>query len=435
MTELSRLQIPHSLEAEQSVLGSLLIDARCAVEIMPTLGATDFFGDINRELYTIITDMLVQGETLDVVTVLNHLRQDGGHDEASSRAYVMQLMQTTPTAKNAAEYAAIVKAEAQRRELLTLLREAIDSIQSHAEAREVCGQLQGQIDALNAGERSDSLASSMDNMLGFLDYRDMVDSGKSGFVPTGYKSLDGMLGGGFVKEGLYILAARPGVGKTTFGLQIAERVAEKGTPVLFVSLEMSLDQLASKRLSVETGLASNKILLGDLADNYDAVNLAALRLSKRPLSFNRKPWATVADIGFLARQVKGCGLVVVDYLGLIRHETKGSLYERVTETSNTLKRLARSLGVPVLCLAQLNRENQQRADKKPQLSDLRDSGAIEQDADGVLLLHRLGTEQEDKTAPTALDCIVAKNRHGATGRANFNMYLGNGRIVPAYTRE
>lgn len=431
------LQVPHNLEAEQSVLGSMLIDPRCIPQAVAALGGEDFYLPQNRELFETIRGMCREGQTTDLVTVLERMRQAGAYDEKQSRRYVLQLMELTPTARNLEEYMGLLAQESLRRRLLALLEETTKAMWEREDPLVLCAALEGGLEQLTGKERGGALVDSTEALLQFLDYRDRVDSGAAACVKTGYKQLDETLGGGFVQEGLYILAARPGVGKTTLGLQIADRVASRGVPVLFVSLEMSLEQLSAKRVAVETGLSSHQILLGSLGEaDWAQVTAASNRLSRYPIRFNRKPGAGVSNVAFMARQVKGCGLVVIDYLGLLSHEKGGSLYERVTLTSNALKRLARSLGVPILCLAQLNRAKEGRSDKSPWLSDLRDSGAIEQDADGVLLLDRplLGKQEEPKGSdPAPLACIVAKNRHGATGRVDFNLYLNSGRIRPAYS--
>ena len=435
--QLELLQVPRNIEAEQSVIGSMLIDARCVGDVMAKLHSQDFYMEQNRDIFETISAMWQNSENIDPITVLEEMRLRGVYDEANSRRYVLELMEITPTAASVLEYAELLKRESMRRELYDALEDAKLSLLGKECPQTLCASLQGKLEVIASEERSASLVSSAEAMLEFINYRDRVDSGVRAHVSSGFEKLDDLLGGGFVKEGLYILAARPGVGKTTLGLQIADAVAGRGVPTAFFSLEMSRVQLSAKRIAVDTGLSSNKILLGDMAEqDYEKVALSSAKLGKYRVEFNKKPSATVSEIGFLAKQMKGCGFVVVDYLGLVRHEGAGNLYERVTATSNELKRLARSLGIPILCLAQLNRENQNRANKTPMLSDLRDSGAIEQDADGVLLLHRplMGNDEEPRDPqPVPLECILAKNRHGQTGKVDLNMYLRSGRIRQVYS--
>ena len=250
------------------------------------------------------------------------------------------------------------------------------------------------------------------------------------FLTTGYKALDRILGGGLMNGCLYILAARPGQGKTTLGASIAETVAKKGKTVLFISLEMTRAQLAARRIAAHVGtVTATQVLTGQIeGSDMDAVTAAMSELSRRKILFNRRSRVNVREIQFLARKNKA-DLVVIDYLGLIQHGEGKTLYERITTTSNQLKQLTTTLNVPVLCLAQLNREIEGRSKGEPRLSDLRDSGAIEQDADVVMLLHRLNVPDLRIDDPQPLDLVIAKNRYGPQGKVSLSWYLRNGRIT------
>ena len=262
-----------------------------------------------------------------------------------------------------------------------------------------------------------------------------MDKGYRAFVETGISDLDRILGGGLIREGLYILAARPGCGKTTLAAALADRMLERGRRVLFVSLEMSRKQLMARRVAADAGrVTAAQILRGELSEEERrAVGESLVKLAKRPLFFNRRTSLNTSEIQFLAKQNRA-DVVIIDYLGLMRHEAGKSLYERVTGTSNQLKRMARGLETPVLCLAQLNREVEGRQNQEPRLSDLRDSGAIEQDADGVLLIHRPAIEDADEYGPTPMEVTVAKNRHGRTGKIELNWYMRSGRILEVRRR-
>ena len=237
-----------------------------------------------------------------------------------------------------------------------------------------------------------------------------------------------MLPGGF-----YILAARPGCGKTALALQIADNVAKSGA-VLFVTLEMDVSQLQARRLSRRTGISSTRLLLDEnlSTEEWRQVQAANVELSHLPLYANGKAGCTVPDMRSMARKVKGLSLIVVDYLGLLQPErSRSSRYEEITAISNSLKTLARSLKVPVLCLAQLNRASEQRADKKPGLADLRDSGAIEQDADAVMLMHRPDMYDESEHGELVfVSTQVAKNRHAGTASFQLGFNLQTGRFIP-----
>lgn len=253
-------------------------------------------------------------------------------------------------------------------------------------------------------------------------------------MPVGIAGLDTLFGGGMLNNGLYIMAARPGCCKTTLALQIADTVAQNAGGVLFVTLEMDATQLTARRVARATGIPSNRLLMGTLTEpEMERVTQEFKRLNRSPFYLNKAVRCSVSDVRALARQVKDLRLVVIDYLGLLKPEGKhASRYEEITAISGDLKALARSLGVPVLCLAQLNRASELRQDKRPSLADLRDSGAIEQDADGVLLLYRedmYWAERPDEGQPVTVECILAKHRHGAVGAVTLALDLQTGLLV------
>ena len=412
------------LTAEMSVLGDLLISPEVLPILRGGLTAEDFRTETGARLYRAACAMADRGEALDVTTLRAALPdvEDG---------YFLALMEATPTAAHVEAHVEALRLETVRFGVLGAADRARDELLSGEDPRAVLAGLQVEADAISEHMVRQDL---VDGLTAFSDYWQGL--GARQLVPTGYRGIDDVLGGGMLREGLYILAARPGVGKTMLALQIAEGC---GVPVLFVSLEMSLSQLSARRIAAETGVNSSAVLTGALSDEERAlVSRGIPRLSDKPIFFNRRPWAAVEDIRHMARRVKGLGLVVVDYLGLIRHAEGRSLYEKTTATSNALKRMARGLGVPVLCLAQLNRDVV-KAGQPPRISDLRDSGAVEQDADGILLLHNPLQEQEAGEraahAPEPLECIIGKNRHGRTGRVALNFYKQNGRIREVYTKR
>lgn len=421
------LIVPHNPEAEQAVLGSMLIDPKCINDVMCKTSSEDFYIELNKGIYDIIRHLHGKGAKIDPVIVLDKLTTS---DRAEMRTYLMELMQVTPTAANVMKYVEILNSETMKRKIREVTQTITENLQGGMSPQDVCAYAQDKIGMIAETQSSQDLISSLDACSEFYNYLDELSEGKKPYVRTGYSSLDYVLGGGFVNEGLYILAARPGIGKTTIAIQIADAVAKSGIPTLFMSLEMSKNQITAKRIASETAINYTRVITGDIETaERTKVAEACGKLSEYPLTINRKPSATVDEIGFLARQVKGLGFIVIDYLGLIRNNNGKSLYEKITDTSNNLKRLARTLGVPILCLAQLNREVEGRTGGKPKTSDLRDSGAIEQDADGILLLHR-NTEEviENDSTPTELTCTIGKNRHGRTGEVRFTFFMSNGRI-------
>lgn len=416
--------------AAQSVIGSILIDSACLPVVRPLVTAQDFPLAADRAIFEAACRLEDEGKPADVVTILEDARKHGAD---VSDQYAAELLQVTPTAAHAAEYARQVHEEAVRRRLTavgeTLLEDAQD------QQKPTAGVIAATMQALENADTAPQMTmlTTSDALMGFLDYRERLDAGQAVTVSTGYPGLDKLLGGGMLHQGLYILAARPGCGKTTLGLKLAEQAAKSGA-CLFFSLEMSAEQITARRIAAESGLSIGRLMVGRKFDDDEQAKLAnaASVLSTHDFRLNRAPGASVADIAQAAHLTKNLRLVVIDYLGLVRSDERNlSAYERVTKNSAALKALARSLDVPVLCLCQLNRAAEQRADKCPSMADLRDSGAIEQDADAIILLHRPAMYEPGEVRPwesQTLTAIVAKNRHGATGKLDFDFWGSSGII-------
>lgn len=415
------------ISAENSLVGAILIDPRCLPAVSEIVGPEDLALEINQAIFKAALDLSRSGKAVDPVTIKKRARLDADQ-------YLLELMETTGTAKNAEMYAQEVRKSSMRRQIIALAQEALDVAED--EPRDMIAKLQSGLEAVEQRDTLAELASPDEAMLAFFSHRDLVDAGGHGCVPTGLEPVDRILGGGLLKSGLYILAARPAMGKTALALQVIDHMAQYG-PVLFVSLEMDLEQIEARRIGRLAGLPGNRLLMGKLNDQeYSRVAQAADKIRALPVQVNKRPAATVTDIGHMARKVKGLRCIVVDYLGKITPDSRRQgRYEYMTEISGDLKTLARKYKVPVLALAQLNRANTERNDKRPQLSDLRDTGAIEQDADGVIFLHREDYYQEkvdrDPWEPSELDIIVEKNRHGRTGTCKAAFYMATGRIIPA----
>ena len=418
-------QLPYSAEAEQAVLGSMLIDARCIPEVTDRLHPEDFYLRQNREIYECIYSMFSFSVTVDPVTVLDRMRQQGVYDEATSRNYLLQLMDTTPTAANVGEYVEIVRDRA----LLRRVAETGDKVSTLARSGTGTGDAvleaaEQQIYALRQGRNSQGLIPISQAVLGVYDrLNELAASGNA--IPglsTGLSGLDRMISG-LNKSDLVILAARPGVGKTSLALNILLDVGKKsGKSAVFFSLEMSREQLAMRLISSEAFINNKKLVTGRLNDeDWERISAAAAALSKTNILIDDNPSLTVVDMNAKCRRVENLGLVVVDYLQLMQ-SAGGQSYSGenrqtvVSNISRAMKIMAKELNVPVLCLSQLSRANVTRSDKRPVLSDLRESGAIEQDADVVLFLHRDDVYDQDSENHNVAECIVAKNRHGETGK-------------------
>ena len=413
------------LTAENAVLGACLCDAPLWGTVLNTLHETDLAGDASRAILHAARMLDAEGKTPDAPAVADLVQQDG-----VERGYLMQLMDVACAPAALDQNIAAIKRSTRLRALAQLGESMVERAHSGDEPNSIAGdaaKVLDELDSSGGGELIDGTAAALD----FYNAYDQRTSGRSVYVPVGISGLDTLFGGGMLNNGLYIMAARPGCCKTTLALQIADTVAQNMGGVLFVTLEMDATQLTARRVARATGIPSNRLLMGTLTDReMERVTQEFKRLNRSPFYLNKAVRCSVSDVRALARQVKELRLVVIDYLGLLNPEGKhASRYEEITAISGDLKALARSLGVPVLCLAQLNRASEQRQDKRPSLADLRDSGAIEQDADGVLLLHRedmYWAERPDEGQPVTVECILAKHRHGAVGTVTLALDLKTG---------
>lgn len=421
-----------AIESEQAVLGSILVDSRCLGEVAQLLRPQDFEMELNRELYQVIMSMDRTGQRIDPVTVKKAALQ--AKVEVSSQ-YLLDLMDITPTAANVEEYAKIVRDESLRRGAAALAEYITGELAGHAPPLNVLLEAAKRLEELQKDGAGQDLMDPDSAMLAFYEHRELVYSGGGAFVPTGYQDLDSTLGGGMLNSGMYILAARPGVGKTTLAINIADRLAKGGKPVLFVSLEMDPEQIEAKRLARETGISANRLLMDALTDEEETqVAHGADVVRALPVHFNRWDTVTITQIEQMARRVKELALIVIDYIGKIIPEDRGrrsSRVEYMTEISGDIKNLARRFRVPVLTLCQLNRAGADRKDPTPILSDLRDTGALEQDADGVIFLHRADYYQPagGKGLTSDLQVIVAKNRHGSVGKCALAFDLAGSKLT------
>lgn len=414
--------------AEASIIGCLLLCPDTKTSVSRLVTEADFSPGLNTALFSAAMEL----EETDS-TVFRELVKKRGFDLPDG--FFRELGDIAISRANVDLYCSLLRERAQMRKLSALADEMRASIAGDQEAAEIITRALSRLGEIERGTLASDIAAPADAWEAFFQHRERVLDGK-GAVPTGFQPLDAILGNGMLRSGLYVLAARPGMGKTTFALQIADNIAKAVGAVLFVSLEMSLEQLQAKRIARLTGIPSDDVLLGDeeLLD-YDGIVAASNALKKLPVYISRRPAATVAQIRHMAKAIPGVQCVVVDYLGKIAPSDKrASRYEAVTDISGALKTLAVELGVPVLALAQLNRENTGRADKRPQLSDLRDSGAIEQDADGVIMLHRSDYYEMNETPMSPgelveLEIIVRKNRHGRIGSCAAGFFPAVGKIV------
>ncbi len=425
-----------SMESEQAVLGSMLIDSGCIRDVAAVLRETDFSIALNQELFRVITTMDRDGRPVDGLTVAEEALRLGIGQEKQTRNYLAQLMDLTPTAANVMEYADIVAEKARKRELKAALLDGAKALDDGDPEDAVRSRLDAAITA-SAERTASELLAPKEQVDSFFAYRERIDDGNTPYVRTGIRSLDKLLGGGMVQDGLYILAGRPGMGKTALGVAIAEAVASTCGRVNYFSLEMSKEQIMARRLSALARVDSRLLLMETLTDDENRkVAEAMLTVGRAPLYTTDGKAQTVGRITSIARASRGVKLVVVDHFGLILKPGKRQDSDESREIAHALKRLAQSIGQPVLCLAQLNRENEGRPDKRPRLSDLRATGAMEEDADGVIFVHRpdyyRADYEREGAQPERTEIILAKNRHGKTGKIDLSFWPETNTFKPAW---
>ena len=435
MDELLGKKIPYSSQAEQAVIGSMLIDPRCIAEVIKKLRPDEFYVRANRDIFETIVAMFSYGQTVDPVTVLDQMKVRGVHDD-NTPGYLAEIMRVTPTSANAMEYAAIVRDRALLRSIGTVADEINAMVyEGSGEADSVLEAAESKMYALREGRGTSGLKEIRYVMQNVFDA--MSEAASSGSkipgLSTGLPDLDNMILG-LNKSELILIAARPGMGKTSIALNMALSVAmTQHKKVAIFSLEMSREQLVSRLLSRASLVPSQNLLTGQLSEQqWRDVAAAANTLSESPILIDDNPTLTVSDMNAQCRMVKDLDLVVIDYLQLMQSAGSGhswsneSRTQAVSDISRMLKIMAKQLGVPVICLSQLSRANEARQDKRPMLSDLRESGAIEQDADVVIGLYRDGYYNRECENPNLAEAIVLKNRKGQTGTVNLTW-------VPEYT--
>ena len=424
MDELLGRKVPYSAPAEQAVIGSMLIDPRCIPEVLEKLKADEFYLPLNRSIYETIYAMFSYAQAIDPVTVLDQMKVRGVYQD-NCEEYLAEIMRVTPTAANVLEYAAIVRDRA----LLRRLGETADEInkmvyEGAGEADAMLEAAERRIYALRQGRSIGGLVpvSSVVQTV-FDNLSEASASGKA--IPglsTGLADLDRVTLG-LNRSELILIAARPGMGKTSIALNMALHAAlnERQTVAIF-SLEMSREQLVMRLLSRAALVPSQSLLTGQLTDQqWRELTTAAQALSATDIRIDDNPTLTVSDMNAQCRRVPNLGLVVVDYLQLMQSAGSGhswsneSRTQAVSDISRMFKIMAKELNVPVICLSQLSRANESRQDKRPMLSDLRESGAIEQDADVVIGLYRDGYYNKESENPNLAEAIILKNRKGQTG--------------------
>ena len=432
--ELLTRAMPHSAEAEQAVLGSMLIDGDCVKDVMDQLQAGDFYLRQNREIFETIAHMFVYSQPVDGVTVANEMEKSGHYNEGT-RPYLLQLMEVTPTSANVGEYVKIVRDKALARQVAYAASNITAMVQKGgASAADMLEAAEQKVYAIRRGRSAQTMvpvSQVLQDVMTRLEELSHNETGLAG-LSTGFSAVDSKING-LNKSDLLLLAARPGMGKTSMALNVALSAARtSGKTVAIFSLEMSREQLVTRLIATEGLVENTRLTTGNLRESdWQRIAEAASNLSRMDIRIDDNPLLTAADMNAKCRRLDNLGLVVIDYLQLMT-SAGGKSYsgenrqQAVSDISRMLKIMAKELQVPVLCLSQLSRANEKRDNKRPMLSDLRESGAIEQDADIVMFLYRDDYYNEDSEKHNIAECIVAKNRHGETGKVEL-------RWMPEYT--
>jgi replicative DNA helicase len=438
------------MEAERAVLGSVLIDPACLTLVQPILRQEHFYLPQHQSIYGVMVEIDAMGGKLDPLLVLEKLKRDEGYDEAGGRNYLFQMAQAVPSTANVESYAHIVKEKYYIRSLIHVSKEIIQTAGAEAESADtLLDAAEQRIYDIRQGRVQTGASRLRDILVDevYVNLAHITSADKDqykGFT-SGFSDLDDCLSG-INRSDLILIGARPAMGKTSVALRLARNIAVCAKKrVLFFTLEMTKEQVAQRVLSMEALVSGKKMRTGDFSQTeWKQIADAVSQLNDCDLWFDDTSSITVPEIKARTRRLKGVDCVVIDYLGLIQgaKRTENRVQE-VSEITRSLKMMAKDLNIPVICCAQLSRGTEGRGKShRPQLSDLRESGSIEQDADIVLLLYRESYYQDDSESGTVevrdantMEIIVAKNRHGETRTVNFVWDASHTLILPIDTQH
>ncbi len=432
-TALDGIILPYSMETEQAVIGSILINPECVTIVLSNVKPDYFYMPQHRAIMEAVMILDTLGSRIDALTILDKLSSNSSFNSEENRTYLMEIAQNVPSAANVENYCKIVREKYFLRTLIGISRETIDSaLDGGAQADKILDATEQKIYDIRKGKSSGSLQRLSDvisaEVYPTLTLISSENADEHKGIPMGFSKLDEITSG-LNRSDLILIGARPAMGKTSFALNIARNVGMTGRKVVFFSLEMSNEQLASRVLSTEARVPSNKLRSGDISgEEWMRLAEAAERLTKCNLYFDDTSTITVPEIKSKIKRAKDVECIVIDYLGLMESaEKKENRVQEITGITRGLKMLAKDLKIPVVVCAQLSRgpEKNGKASNRPMLSDLRDSGSIEQDADIVMMLYREGyyknsQQNADEIDMTKADVDVAKNRHGPTERVQLH---------------
>ena len=420
-------RLPFSMPAEQSLLGAILIDPVSITQVADLLNSEDFYLEEHKQIYLAMQELFMANSEIDVVTLIDMLVTKGIYNKSGGEDYIRTLTDAVPDALNIKDYARIVKEKSVLRQLISACSEISEAAYSEQESViDIIDHAENLIFNIAQGRDTKGFRHIKDVLGDVYAHLHDLNTNKEATqgTQTGFSALDRVLAG-LGKSDLVLVGARPGMGKTSFALNIATNVAKqtKKTVCIF-SLEMSADQLVNRVLSSEALVNSYSLRTGELAPaDWENLARAAGELAGCDILIDDTSGMTVTAMKAKLRRVKNLGMVIIDYLGLMSGDKHtDNRVQEVSEISRSLKIMAKELMVPIVCCAQLSRGPESRTDKKPMLSDLRDSGAIEQDADTVIFLYRSEYYKTDDAAgqdTSIAEVIIAKNRHGSTGTVNM----------------
>lgn len=430
MAEKTGVIPPQNLEAEASLLGAILIDSDAIVRIADTVDANDFYDERHRHIYEAIKKLYEKHSPIDVLTLSNRLKEDGLLDTVGGAAYLTDLTNYVPTAAHVEHYGEIVAQKAIRRRLIKASQDMIGLGYDETQGvQDLIEQAETELFKVSQQHVKQDISSIEEILAESFDRLDELhkDKGKIRGVPTGLRDLDNILAG-LQRSDLIIIAARPSMGKTALTLNLAHNIATKSEqPVLLFSLEMSKEQLVDRMLSMESGVDAWNIRTGNLSDaDFEKIGQAMGTLSEAPIYIDDTPSITVSDLRTKARREqhqRQLGAIMVDYLQLMsggaRFGGDGNRVQEISEISRGLKAIARELNVPVVALSQLSRSVESRSPQIPQLSDLRESGSIEQDADVVAFIYREDYYNPETDRKNITDIFIKKHRNGPVGQVEL----------------
>ena len=418
---------PQNIEAEVSLLGSLMLDKDAFLKVGDFLETRDFYKKAHRYIYQAMQELFEKGEPIDLLSVASRLKEKGQLEEIGGNAYLTELINSVPTALHVMAYAKIVQKKRILRDLISVSQEIGDMGYSEAEDTDILlDRAESSIFAIAQKSLSANFTKVKDSLEEAFERIDMLSKHEKGTrgIPTGFADLDNILSG-LQNSDLVILAARPSLGKSALATDIARRVAiQHGVPVGLFSLEMSKDQVIDRLIASQAGVDLWKLRTGRLSsqgedNDFTRIQEAMGILSEAPLYVEDSSLQNILRMRAMARRLQanqGLGLLIIDYLQLIEpRNPQANEVQQMTEISRSLKNLARELNTPVLALSQLSRAVEQRTPQRPRLSDLRQSGSIEQDADVVLFIYREDRYRADPTNQGIAEIIIAKHRNGPVG--------------------